>query len=76
MQQELEKQGKVIVGSCIPGAPCVASQIKTEMAKNIKALKEAEAIWFWRAGWACNLSRIMTGGGLLFCLLATPYSVR
>ncbi|MFH0827175.1 MAG: methylenetetrahydrofolate reductase C-terminal domain-containing protein [Candidatus Omnitrophota bacterium] len=44
MQQELEKQGKVIVGSCIPGAPCVASQIKTEMAKNIKALKEAEAI--------------------------------
>jgi hypothetical protein len=44
MQQELEKQGKVIVGACIPGAPCVASQIKTELAKNIKALKEAEAI--------------------------------
>ncbi|KPK98496.1 MAG: hypothetical protein AMJ95_03795 [Omnitrophica WOR_2 bacterium SM23_72] len=44
MQQELEKQGKVIVGSCIPGAPCLASQIKTEMAKNIKAIKEAEAI--------------------------------
>ncbi|KPK98702.1 MAG: hypothetical protein AMJ95_02845 [Omnitrophica WOR_2 bacterium SM23_72] len=44
MQQDLEKQGKVIVGSCIPGAPCLASQIKTEMAKNIKALKQAEAI--------------------------------
>ena len=44
LQQELEKQGKVIVGSCVPGAPCVASQIKTELAKNIKALKEAEAI--------------------------------
>ncbi len=44
MQQELEKQGKVIVGTCIPGAPCVASQIKTELAKNVKALKEAEAI--------------------------------
>jgi hypothetical protein len=30
MQQELEKAGKVIVGSCIPDAPCLASQIKTE----------------------------------------------
>ena len=44
MQQELEKNGKTIVGTCIPDAPCVASQIKTELAKNIKALKEAEAI--------------------------------
>jgi len=44
IQQELEKQGKTIVGSCIPDAPCVASQIKTELAKNIKILREAEAI--------------------------------
>lgn len=44
MQQELEKQGKTVVGSCIPDAPCVASQIKTELAKNMKALREAEAI--------------------------------
>jgi hypothetical protein len=44
MQQELEKHGKTILGICIPDAPCVASQIKTEFAKNMKALKEAEAI--------------------------------
>jgi len=44
MQQELEKQGKVVCGSCIPGAPCVASQTKMELAKNMLALREAEAI--------------------------------
>jgi ferredoxin len=44
MQQELEKQGKVVLGTCIPDAPCVASQIKTELAKNMKVLREAEAI--------------------------------
>lgn len=44
MQAELEKQGKAVLGSCIPSAPCVAAQIKTEMAKNIPALRQAEAI--------------------------------
>jgi ferredoxin len=44
MKQLLEKQGKTVVGMCIPSAPCVASQTKTEFAKNIKALREAEAI--------------------------------
>jgi len=44
MKAELESHGKTIVGSCIPGAPCVAAQIKTELAKNIKALREAEAV--------------------------------
>ena len=44
MQQELEKHAKSVVGTCIPDAPCLASQIKTELAKNMKALKEAEAI--------------------------------
>jgi len=44
MQQELEKQGKTVLGTCIPDAPCVASQIKTELAKNTKVLKEAQTI--------------------------------
>ncbi|MDD4980426.1 MAG: methylenetetrahydrofolate reductase C-terminal domain-containing protein [Candidatus Omnitrophica bacterium] len=44
MKTELEAQGKSIVGMCIPSAPCAASQIKTELAKNIKSLREAEAI--------------------------------
>lgn len=44
MQQELEKEGKTVLGTCIPDAPCIASQIKTELAKNMQALREAEAI--------------------------------
>lgn len=44
MKQLLEEAGKKVTGACIPKAPCVASQIKTESAKNFKALKESEAI--------------------------------
>lgn len=44
MQQELEKHGKTVLGICIPDAPCIASQIKTELAKNMKLLRQAEAI--------------------------------
>lgn len=44
LKQKLEEQGKVIVGSCVPDAPCVAAQIKAEFAKNMKELREAEAI--------------------------------
>jgi ferredoxin len=44
IQQELEKYGKTVLGSCIPDAPCIASQIKTELAKNMQALRQAEAI--------------------------------
>ncbi|MFH0739082.1 MAG: methylenetetrahydrofolate reductase C-terminal domain-containing protein [Candidatus Omnitrophota bacterium] len=40
----LEKEGKTVLGMCIPSAPCVAAQIKTELAKNIKALRQAEAV--------------------------------
>lgn len=44
MKAELQVHGKTVLGTCIPGAPCVAAQIKTELAKNIKLLREAEAI--------------------------------
>lgn len=44
MKAQLEEQGKTVLGMCIPNAPCVAAQIKTEFAKNIKILREAEAI--------------------------------
>lgn len=44
MQKALESQGKQIVGSCIPGAPCLAPQIKIELAKNSLALRQAQAI--------------------------------
>jgi ferredoxin len=44
MQQLLEKHGKVVVGSCMPDAPCVAAQVKTSFAKHLKELKEADAV--------------------------------
>lgn len=44
MKQLLEGEGKTVVGMCIPSAPCLASQIKTELAKNMKILREIEAI--------------------------------
>ncbi|MBU0709836.1 MAG: methylenetetrahydrofolate reductase C-terminal domain-containing protein [Candidatus Omnitrophica bacterium] len=44
MKQLLEEHGKTILGMCIPEAPCVASKVKTEFAKNMKLLREAEAI--------------------------------
>ncbi len=44
MKAQLEESGKTVVGMCMPSAPCVASQIKTEFAKNMKALRDAEAI--------------------------------
>jgi len=44
MKEELEKQGKIVLGACMPGAPCVSAQIKTELAKNMKVLREADAV--------------------------------
>ena len=44
MKKQLEEQGKTVLGSCIPGAPCISPQIKTELAKNMKQLREADAI--------------------------------
>jgi ferredoxin len=44
MKEVLEAAGKRIVGMCMPSAPCVASQVKAEFAKNMKSLREAEAI--------------------------------
>ncbi len=50
MQQELEAAGKVITGSCIPSAPCVAAKLKTELAKNIQALRQSEAVLILACG--------------------------
>ncbi|MDD5255260.1 MAG: methylenetetrahydrofolate reductase C-terminal domain-containing protein [Candidatus Omnitrophica bacterium] len=44
MKALLEKEGKTVTGSCIPGAPCTAAQVKAEFAKNMKSLREAEAV--------------------------------
>lgn len=44
LKEALEKNGKQVTGAVIPKAPCIAPQIKTELAKNRKPLLEAEAI--------------------------------
>lgn len=44
MKEQLEKQGKAVVGMCMPEAPCIAAKLKTELAKNMQALREAEAV--------------------------------
>jgi len=40
----LEDSGKTVLGMCLPGAPCLAPQIKSELAKNIKVLRGCEAV--------------------------------
>ncbi|MDD5465632.1 MAG: methylenetetrahydrofolate reductase C-terminal domain-containing protein [Candidatus Omnitrophica bacterium] len=44
MKKDLEKAGKIITGFCIPSAPCVAAKLKTELAKNLKTLRQSEAV--------------------------------
>lgn len=44
MKKALEESGKTVTGFVVPDAPCVAGQIKTGLAKNMKALRDSEAI--------------------------------
>lgn len=44
MKALLEEAGKAVTGMCIPGAPCIAPQIKTELAKNAGPLSQTDAI--------------------------------
>jgi ferredoxin len=50
MRRQLEEAGKVVTGACIPSAPCVAAKLKTELAKNIKALRQSEAVLILACG--------------------------
>jgi len=44
IKQELEKAGKAVTGFCIPEAPCVSAKLKTELAKNMPALRASDAV--------------------------------
>lgn len=44
MKASLEKEGKTVTGYALPGAPCIAAQIKLEFAKNRKAIEASDAI--------------------------------
>ena len=44
MKKALEKEGKIVTGWVVPEAPCVASQVRVALAKNKKALAEADSM--------------------------------
>lgn len=44
IKKDLEEAGKIITGSCIPSAPCVAAKLKSELAKNLKDLRLSEVV--------------------------------
>ena len=50
MKDILEKEGKTVTGWVVPEAPCVASQVKIAMAKNKKAIREADSILILACG--------------------------
>lgn len=50
MKQLLEKEGKTITGYIVPDAPCISAQVKVALAKNTKAIKEAESILVMACG--------------------------
>jgi hypothetical protein len=49
-KKALEAEGKTVTASCIPSAPCMAPQIKSEFAKHAKALRESDAILVFSCG--------------------------
>ena len=50
IQENLEKAGKVITGAMVPDAPCIAAKTKAEFAKNLKFLKDSQAILVMACG--------------------------
>ena len=44
MEAVLKSRGKEITGVCIPDAPCLASRIKIELARNMAALRRTQVI--------------------------------
>jgi hypothetical protein len=46
----IEQSQKTVTGMCIPSAPCVAAQVKAEMAKHAKAVKDSDAVLVFACG--------------------------
>jgi ferredoxin len=57
LKADLEAAGKNVTGWCIPSAPCIAAQIKTEFSKQMKPLREAEAIMVLSCGLGVQLAK-------------------
>jgi ferredoxin len=50
MQKFLEAHGKVVTGFVIPDAPCIASQVRADLAKNKKAVRESDSLLMMACG--------------------------
>jgi hypothetical protein len=44
MKKSLEEQGKTVTGMCIPDAVCVAAKLKISTAKQMQAMRQADAV--------------------------------
>ncbi|MFA5099917.1 MAG: methylenetetrahydrofolate reductase C-terminal domain-containing protein, partial [Candidatus Omnitrophota bacterium] len=44
MKKLLEEQGKMVTGTCVPDATCVAAKLKLSTAKQMQAMRQAEAV--------------------------------
>ena len=50
MKKLLEEGGKIVTGWAIPDSPCIASQVKSDFAKNRKKVDEADAFLILACG--------------------------
>jgi len=44
IKEQLEAKGKSVIGFCLPEATCVAAKLKSELAKNMPLLRQADAV--------------------------------
>jgi ferredoxin len=44
IKKKLQEAGKTVVGMCVPESTCTAAKLKTEIAKNMKEIRQAEAV--------------------------------
>jgi hypothetical protein len=51
---KLEDAGKTVLGMCIPESSCIAAKLKAETAKNLKSIREAEALLVLACGLGCQ----------------------
>ena len=50
IKKSLEEQGKTVVGTCIPDATCVAAKLKVSTAKQMQAMRQADAVLVFSCG--------------------------
>jgi hypothetical protein len=50
IKQQLEKEGKNVLGFCVPDASCVAAKLKKELAKHMALLRQAQALLIFACG--------------------------